>query len=287
MSSQTAGSKVAVVLGARGGTGQQIVRHLSERTGGPFREILAVVRDASAIDTSSLCFSPKNDDRIKIISGDVTRAEETLRSIFEGATHIFNATSGSASKSADIVAAVDRDAVGDTASLARDVCGSDLERYVLISSQMVHPSNKWSPIRIMLNNLTTGPFASQGLMDLKWEGEEKLRHLDPPVPYTIVRPGRLTDGEPLGGDAVAVGQMNGSFESGAVTTRADLAAVCVSAALAEGTKNTTFELSSPNGKKSDENGSGDGKKDRVNPIPDDLFSGLKPRYLEEDGNGEK
>uniref|UniRef100_A0A7S4K4R0 NAD(P)-binding domain-containing protein n=1 Tax=Odontella aurita TaxID=265563 RepID=A0A7S4K4R0_9STRA len=260
--------KVAVVLGARGGTGKQLVHRLSENPA--FKKIRAVVRDASAVDPASIFPA---DDRIETLSGDVTKPD-SLRAAFEGATHIFNVTSGSHSRSAEVVAAVDRDGVGATAALAAEVCGSGLERYLLVSSQLVHNSNKWNPIRVMLNNMATGPFASKGLMDLKWEGEEKLRHCDPCVPYTIVRPGRLGDG-PLGSTSVIVGQTNANYDSGNATTRADLAAACVAAALAENTLNTTFELSTAKAESSDSVAEG-----KTLPVPEDIFSDLKPRYLE-------
>lgn len=268
MSNQAA-EKVAVVLGARGGTGKELVHRLSEYPAGTFKEIRAVVRDKSAIDPASIFPA---DERIQIFSGDVTEIE-TLRPALEGATHVFNATSGSGSRSADVVAAVDRDGVGATADFAVEVCGADLERYLLVSSQLVHPSNKWNPVRVMLNNIATGPFAKKGLMDLKWEGEERLRHCEPKVPYTIVRPGRLADG-PLGSGAVIVGQTNGGYESSSMTARADLAAACVAAALAEKTKNTTFELATAKG-----GGVGEKEGPPVT-VNDDLFCDLKPHYLE-------
>mmetsp|Transcript_47875 Transcript_47875/g.88798 ORF Transcript_47875/g.88798 Transcript_47875/m.88798 type:complete len:272 (-) Transcript_47875:329-1144(-) len=267
MSKQVEGN-VAVVLGARGGTGKQLVKVLSEHHPETFKEIRAVARDASAIEPSE---DFPADDRIQIISGDVTKPD-TLRSAFKGATHIFNVTSGSNTRSADVVASVDRDGVGATAALAAEVCGADLDRYLLVTSQLVHPKNKWNPVRVMLNNIATGLFASKGLMDLKWEGEEKLRRCDPAIPYTIVRPGRLGDGA-LNSGVITVGQTNGSFESNNVTTRADLASACVMAAFSEKTRNTTFELSTVKGADSASEGG-------TLPVSDDTFSELKPHFLE-------
>lgn len=43
-------------------------------------------------------------------------------------------------------------------------------RVVLVSSQLVHPSNKWSFIRGILNTVITGMFHKQGLMDFKFKG---------------------------------------------------------------------------------------------------------------------
>ena len=74
---------------------------------------------------------------------------------------------------------------------------------------------------------------------MKYAGENLLRSSG--QEYTIVRPGRLIDGE-LNQATPVIGQTNGHFMKGASTTRADTAAVCVAAASAPGAANTTFEL---------------------------------------------
>eukprot|EP01047_Picozoa_sp_COSAG01_P102569 COSAG01_NODE_32137_length_585_cov_203.199588_2_plen_55_part_01 len=50
-----------------------------------------------------------------------------------------------------------------------------LGQVLLVSSQLVHPDNRWSPIRAILNTINTGLFAWQGMMDFKYEGENLLR----------------------------------------------------------------------------------------------------------------
>lgn len=53
--------------------------------------------------------------------------------------------------------------------------GRVLGQVLLLSSQLVHPDNRWSPIRAILNTINTGLFAWQGMMDFKYEGENLLR----------------------------------------------------------------------------------------------------------------
>ena len=267
--------KVAVVLGARGGTGKQIVHRLCERPSEEISEIRAVLRDNNSSNQGYKELFPK-DDRVIVHIGDVTDLE-SLRPAFKNANYIFNATSGSGSKSAKIVEQVDRDSVGETAKLVAQEFSDSVERYVLVTSQLVHPSNKWHPVRIMLNTVVTGVFSPKGVMDFKWEGEELLRNSG--IPYTIVRPGHLIDGPYPGGHTikVQVGQTNKSFSSGNGIARSDVAEVCIAAAMSDKAKNTTFELSVEKQKE------GSTAKPAQEPplvIPEDLFDNLHPRYLE-------
>lgn len=122
---------------------------------------------------------------------------------------------------------------------------ASLARVVLVSSNLVSPHNKWHPIRLMLNNFR-GPFSGQHIMDAKWKGEARLRSSG--VPYTIVRPGGLTDA-PAGQAALLVGQ--GDKTIGRVS-RADVAAVAVAALTAPAAAGVTLELGSDCGKKAEE-----------------------------------
>ena len=95
-------------------------------------------------------------------------------------------------------------------------------------------------------------------MDAKWAGEAKLRAAG--VPYTIVRPGGLTDG-PAGAAALVAAQ--GDKTAGRVA-RADVAAVAVAALTAPEAVGVTLELAS------------DAKKAAAEgPAPADIFKGLK------------
>ena len=223
-----------IVLGAKGGTGREIAQCLAALPTTVVREIRCVVRDPSSVPQGAL---PLADKRLVLAAGDVTRPE-TLG--MEGKGHddvadgVFFAASG---KGYHAALAVDEVGVGAVATAA---AAAGVRRVLLVSSQLVHPTNRWSPIRMLLNSLT-GLFAKRGLMDFKWAGEQLLRASG--VPYTIVRPGRLIDGVGHAAEP-RVGQCNGSFMRGAPTTRADVAVVCVAAVLAgkAGALNTTFEM---------------------------------------------
>lgn len=209
---------------------EQLVLRLIERS--DVAEVRAVVRDPAKAPAAL-----SSDPKCKLMAGDVTDPE-TLKDIFAGSSVVYNATSG---RSYAQCISVDRDAVGVTAKLALE---AGVGRYVHVSSQLVDPTpNRWAFVRIMLNNVVTGfkaPWSKAlGMMDMKFAGEQALRQSG--LAYTIVRPGRLLDG-PLDSAPAFIGQTNSHFMSGAGSTRADVAAVCVRAALDPRARNCTFEL---------------------------------------------
>lgn len=221
-----------VVLGARGGTGLEIVRRLVERPQGEVAEVIAVVRDPSKVPADTMPADP----RLQLVQGDVTNAD-SLRQHFQGAKAVFFAASGT---SYDQCEAVDWKGVGLTADLVKETASG--ARVILVSSQLVHPTNRFNPIRGLLNTLVTGMFRRTGLMDFKFAGEQLLRKSG--VEYCIVRPGQLGDA-PLGQEKLLVAQTNGMFgKGGNPVGRADVAAVCVAAAFAPSCRSTTFELCS-------------------------------------------
>ena len=224
------GSVVAVVLGARGGAGKEVVKALLGQPS--VREVRAVVRDPSKVAAGTF----PEDPRCKILAGNLqTSTELELKALIDGSTHVFNTAAG---RSYETCVAVDCNAVGRTAECAK---AAGCQRYLLCSSQLVDPINKNVMIRLILNNVITGKFfkKQKGAMDLKADGEKLLRRSG--MEYTIVRPGRLTFGPALSGNP-KVGQTNSHFLKGAPTSRADLAAVCVLAALSPQCAGTTFEL---------------------------------------------
>jgi uncharacterized protein YbjT (DUF2867 family) len=224
-------SGVYVVIGARGGTGRQIVRRLAERSPSVVKEIRAFVRNPSKVPSD--CW-PK-DDRIKLCPGDCTDPAGLAKSL-TGAEGVFFAAAG---RGWEYSQQVDRDGVLATATAAK-LAG--VRRVLLISSQLVDPANRFHPIRMLLNTVTVGVFHLQGTMDFKHEGEMLLRKSG--QEHTIVRPGRLIDG-PLNTSTVRVGQTNAWFMRGSMSTRADVAATCVAAMMpgeGDATINTTFEM---------------------------------------------
>ena len=162
MTKEAAGSIVAVVLGARGGAGKEVVKALLANQS--VSEVRAVVRDPSKVAAGTF----PEDPRCKIVAGDLQHAdEEALKAVFVGATLVFNTSAG---RSYEACVAVDCNAVGATAAMAK---AAGCQRYLLCSSQLVDPINKDVFIRLVLNNVITGKFfkKQKGAMaseDLCW-----------------------------------------------------------------------------------------------------------------------
>jgi len=227
---------VYVVLGARGGTGCEIVRRLTEQPASEVAEIRAVVRDPTKVSEGLF----GEDTRVKLLAGDCAQVD-SLRKPLAGAAGVFFAAAG---KGHDGSQAVDQTGVAEVAKLAKEV---GVGRLVLVSSQLVHPNNRFHFVRALLNTFVTGLFHRRGMMDFKFEGEQLLRASG--QEYCIVRPGRLVDAhkgqeKALRRALLRVGQCNASFLNGGAIARADLAAVCVVAMTVAGARNTTFEVGS-------------------------------------------
>jgi len=217
---------IAVVLGARGGTGKECVLRLAEKGADEVKEIRAVIRNPSVIQKG---FFPE-DARIKVVAGDVTK-EDSLNEVLKGATHaIFTAAGG---KTANVE--VDEHGLKKTLVAAEN---NGLKRVSICSSMLVDPVNKWVPIRLFLNTI------AWGLMDSKFRGENHVREFGEKsrVEYCIVRPGRLIDGQLGGSGEIMIGQTNGHFGKGGASTRADVARVIVETLKSAKTRNVTFEM---------------------------------------------
>merc|ERR1712224_1102639 len=153
---------------------------------------------------------------------------------------------GAAGKGYDACIAVDRDGLKEAARVAKE---AGVTRFVLVSAQLADPINKTisgnKTIRGFLNTINTGMFHYEGLMDFKFQGENFLKESN--QTYTIVRPGRLTDGGELGSSGkLMVGQTNGALGKSPGTSRADVARVCAASVFSPNTENVTFELGSDN-----------------------------------------
>ncbi|PSC74312.1 epimerase [Micractinium conductrix] len=204
-----------VVLGAGGGTGAECVAALQAAQ----KEVRAVVRDPAKYADSL-----GGRKGVEVVQGDVGDMQ-SLRKAVSGAGGVIFAASGSGYFSAS---QVDYQGVANVAEAVKETGGQ--QRVVLVSSCLVSPHNRWHPIRVMLNNFRWS------LMDYKYKGEEVLRRSG--VPYTIVRPGGLSN-DPAGQAQLVVAQ--GDKGSGKVS-RADVAAVCVAALSDPAARNVTLEL---------------------------------------------
>lgn len=169
-------SKCVLVVGATGGVGQLVVAALLDR-GLPVK---AVLRDA---DKARSLFGQHDPEKFQVHVGDTRRPETLSSAIFEGVTHVICCTGTTAfpSKRWD----------GDNGPEKTDWEGvrnliaavpKTVQHFVLVTSIGVTKSNEL-PWNIM--NLF-------GVLKYKKMGEDFLR--DSGIPYTIIRPGRLTDG---------------------------------------------------------------------------------------------
>lgn len=231
---------IFAVIGGNGSTGREIIFQLLRMNINLVLEVRAVIRNAHAAERKpdihiDLLRTASLDTRLSLISGDCTKPLE-ITAALKGVQVVFFCASGSR-EGFQTVQDVDSDGVRIVAEAA---VFNNVERMILVSSQLVHPKNKWNPIRIFLNTMSTGLFHGKGLMDLKWDGEQYLRQSG--VTYTIIRPPRLSTGTAEG--IVEIAQTSGSFRPQTPLARRDLAAICVKAAFSSKTRNVTMEVGS-------------------------------------------
>ena len=195
------------------------------------KEVRCVVRDVNTVPEDT--FPEENKQKIKVIAGDVSKRDsESIREALTGAKGVFFVC---AAKGYENVKAVDFKGVGYVAEIAKQC---QVSRFLLLTSQLVHPANRYNFVRGILNTINTGLFHWSGMMDFKFAGEKILRLSG--MEYTIVRPGRLLDGE--GGKSnFHVAQTNSSFMSTGIS-RSDLATLLIVAIDSTKTKNCTFEV---------------------------------------------
>jgi len=232
--SSAAEPPVVLVIGATGRTGGSVLAAL----GDDYR-VRALVRDLDRARAKL----PAN---VALFLGDV-RQPETLTPAFEGARFVISAVGarfvgqGELDDPMNTAEFVDYEGVKHLAGAART---TGVEHFVLISAMGVtnpeHPLNRF-------NNIMTW----------KLKGEDALRASG--VPYTIVRPGGLTDeaGGTLG-TLVTQGDKHGAGQ----TNRIDVTRICVRALTDPAARNVTLEV----------------VKDASQPVvpPDgDVFSGLQ------------
>jgi uncharacterized protein YbjT (DUF2867 family) len=212
-SAQESGNDASLVLvaGATGRTGGEVVTELLNNG----YAVRAFVRDVDAA-------REKLGDGVDYVQGDV-REIKTIVTALDGVDALISTIGAGRGDPANGPEFVD---FGGVKNLAEAAASAGLRQFVLVSSMGVtqedHMLNK------MFNNVLLW----------KFKGEEALRNSG--VPYTIVRPGGLTNA-PGGEFAVVFAQ--GDTTAGAIP-RADVARVCVAALGTEAALNKTFEINS-------------------------------------------
>ncbi|KAM7497111.1 hypothetical protein LguiA_021525 [Lonicera macranthoides] len=169
-------NKLVLVIGGSGGCGQLIVASLLNRN----INARLLVRDTEKVTT---LFGEQDEEKLQVWKGDTRNPEDLDPSIFEGVTHVICCTGTTAFPSKrwegdNTPERVDWEGVRNLVS----VLPRSLKRLVLVSSVGVTKSNElpWSIMNLF------------GVLKYKKMGEDFVRNSG--VPFTIIRPGRLTDG---------------------------------------------------------------------------------------------
>ncbi|CAM6085322.1 unnamed protein product [Calypogeia fissa] len=232
-------SKFVLVLGATGGVGQLVVASLLEK-GFKVRALLRSEEKAKTL------FGDKLGDQFEIRMGDTRQREALDDSLFEGVTHVINATGTTAFPS--------KRWSGDNGPEQTDWIGvrnvvdavpKSVQRIVLISSIGVTKSDElpWNIMNVF------------GVLKYKKMGEDHLRNSG--IPFTIIRPGRLTDGPYTSYDLNTLLQATAGTRRDVILGQGDklvgeasrivVAEACVHALDLDCTKGQTYELSSVEG----------------------------------------
>lgn len=232
-------TKLILVVGGSGGVGQLIVASLLSRN----IKSRLLLRDPEKATT---LFGKQDEGKLQVRKGDTRNPEDLDPSIFEGVTHVICCTGTTAFPSKrwdadNTPERVDWEGVRNLVS----VIPQSVKRVVLVSSVGVTKFNEL-PWNIM--NLF-------GVLKYKKMGEDFLCNSG--LPYTIIRPGRLTDGPYTSYDlntllkatagqrrAVLIGQ--GDKLAGEVS-RLVVAEACIQALDIDLTRGKIFEINSVEG----------------------------------------
>ena len=137
-------SGIFVVIGSRRGTGLEVAKCLCSLPTSEIKEVRAVVRDEKTVPEEL------RQTRAKVVVADCTQPT-SLNQVIEGAQVVFICASGAST----LKNYVEVDELGpkNVAEIAKK---NGVNRVVLVSSQLTHPSNFWNPVRILLNTLVSG-----------------------------------------------------------------------------------------------------------------------------------
>lgn len=208
--------KKVLVAGATGQTGQLIVSELLASG----YEVRALVRDTAKARKVL-------GDKVELVQGDV-KDPATLTAAFAGTDAVISAVGARGAKGPDRPEAIDYEGVKNLVDAA---AGARSRQFVLVSSRSVtQPDN---PLNKLFGNV----------LIWKLKGEDALRASG--VPYTVIRPGGLTNGP--GGDKDVVFEQGDTVRAQTTITRADVARICVQALRYPEARNRTFETSAAPG----------------------------------------
>jgi len=212
-----------VVLGAGGRLGKEVVISLLRKGGYGVR---ACAR--GDLTTEQLGSADFPADDVDVMTGiDVTNTA-TLEQAVAGAGAVIMTTSASdKGGKADAV-----DCLG-VENVAKACIGAGVERLVLVSSLGVtRPDSMAFKFTNTLGNI----------MDYKEQGEQRMRKVyagQDKLSYTIIRPGGLKSGSPVGLNKMLIVQGDTAYSD---IDRADVAEACVASLFFSETKFATFEL---------------------------------------------
>jgi uncharacterized protein YbjT (DUF2867 family) len=207
-----ASPKKVLVAGANGQTGRLIVTELLANG----YSVRALARDtAKARQTLG--------DKVEIVQGDV-RDPATLAAAIAGTDAVISAIGARAATGPERPEAIDYEGVKNLVAAA---VANRSQQFVLVSSRGATQVN--SSLNKMFGNV----------LIWKLKGEDALRASG--IPYTVVRPGGLTNA--AGGDKDLVFEQGDAVIAQTTITRADVARICVQALKFPEARNRTFEAS--------------------------------------------
>lgn len=211
LAAQAAPARVLVV-GATGGTGHEVVQQARAKG----YAVRALVRDA---DKARALLGAD----VEFVVGDV-RSGDTLERAVKGVDYVVSALGSNSRKDpTNKPEVIDYGAVRDLATAAAK---AKVKQIVLVSSMGVTDPN--APLNKMFDNILLW----------KFKGEEAVRASG--VPYTIVRPGGLSND--AGGQRQIKLMQGDPRGAGGRIPRADVAAICVNALGRRDAERRTFEV---------------------------------------------
>jgi putative NADH-flavin reductase len=168
----------------------------------------------------------KDLSNVTLVQGDVTKPETLGECLKDCSCAIF-----AVQASDDATAfSVDRDGL---INLAKE-CVKTNVKLIVISSVYVSPRHYFNPLRGFLNTIV-----KWRMMDAKWQGEEAIRKIEG-LKYTIIRPGSLTDGQPLKNE-YKIGQGDALTFAIHPIPKVDAARIAVAACTDPASDKVTFE----------------------------------------------